>query len=74
MLIGKLLENKGFFDDYKQFADELKNLPAALVSVGKASEPKARAYAEKYKDDPYQIWIGSGNLWRHLHIHLQCAY
>ena len=28
MLIGKLLENKGFFDDYKQFADELKNLPA----------------------------------------------
>ena len=34
MLIGKLLENKGFFNDYKQFADELKNLPAALVSVG----------------------------------------
>lgn len=33
MLIGKLLENKGFFDDYKQFADELKNLPAALVFI-----------------------------------------
>ena len=73
MLIGKLLENKGFFDDYKQFADELKNLPAALVSVGKASEPKARAYAEKYKDDPYQIWIGSGNLWGPTYSFAMCV-
>ena len=68
MLIGKLLENKGFFDDYKQFADELKNLPAALVSVGKASEPKARAYAAAGSDArmsgcslPVVINSGSGN-------------
>ena len=71
--VKKLLENKGFFDDYKQFADELKNLPAALVSVGKASEPKARAYAEKYKDDPYQIWIGSGNLWGPTYSFAMCV-
>ena len=68
MLIGKLLENKGFFNDYKQFADELKNLPAALVSVGKASEPKARAYAAAGSDArmsgcelPVVINSGSGN-------------
>ncbi len=49
MLVGRILHNKGYFDDYVQFADELKNLPAALVSVGKASDEKARAYAMKYK-------------------------
>lgn len=63
MLVGRILYNMGYFDDYVQFADELKNLPAALVSVGKESDGKAREYAMKYKDDPYQIWIGSGNLW-----------
>ena len=34
LLIGKILKNRGFFDDYDRFADELVNLPAALVSVG----------------------------------------
>ena len=63
LLIGKILKNRGFFDDYDRFADELVNLPAALVSVGKNADEMARAYALKHKDDPYQIWIGSGNLW-----------
>lgn len=73
LLIGKILSNKGFFEDYKQFADELENLPAALVSVGKASEEKGRAYAMKYKDDPYQIWIGSGNLWGPTYSFAMCV-
>lgn len=73
LLIGKMLHNKGFFEDYKQFADELKNLPAALVSVGKASEEKGRAYALKYKDDPYQVWIGSGNLWGPTYSFAMCV-
>lgn len=73
LLIGKILYNKGFFEDYKQFADELKNLPAALVSVGKASEEKGRSYALKYKDDSYQVWIGSGNLWGPTYSFAMCV-
>ena len=73
LLIGKILFNRGFFEDYTQFADELENLPAALVSVGKASEEKGRAYALKYKDDPYQIWIGSGNLWGPTYSFAMCV-
>lgn len=73
MLVGRILHNKGYFDDYVQFADELKNLPAALVSVGKASDEEARAYAMKYKDDPYQIWIGSGNLWGPTYSFAMCV-
>ena len=34
---------------------------------------KARAYAEKYKDDPYQIWIGSGNLWGPTYSFAMCV-
>lgn len=73
LLIGRILYRKGFFDDYMQFADELENLPAALVSVGKASDLRAREYALKYKDDPYQIWIGSGNLWGPVYSFAMCV-
>lgn len=73
MLIGKILQNQGYFQDYTQFADELEHLPAALVSVGKASDEKAREYAVKYKDDPYQIWIGSGNLWGPTYSFAMCV-
>ena len=73
MLVGRILYNMGYFDDYVQFADELKNLPAALVSVGKESDGKAREYAMKYKDDPYQIWIGSGNLWGPTYSFAMCV-
>lgn len=73
LLIGKILMNKGFFDDYEQFAEELKHLPAALVSVGKASNEKARDYALKHKDSPYQIWIGSGNLWGPTYSFAMCV-
>ena len=73
LLIGRILYRKGFFDDYMQFADELGNLPAALVSVGKASDLKAREYALKYKDAPYQIWIGSGNLWGPVYSFAMCV-
>lgn len=73
LLIGKILKNRGFFDDYDRFADELVNLPAALVSVGKNADEMARAYALKHKDDPYQIWIGSGNLWGPTYSFAMCV-
>lgn len=73
MLVGKILHNLGYFDEYVQFADELKNLPAALLSVGKASDIKAREFAMKYKDAPYQIWIGSGNLWGPTYSFAMCV-
>lgn len=73
LLIGKILSNLGDFPKYEKFADELKNLPAALVSVGKACDESAREYAMKYKDDPYQIWIGSGNLWGPTYSYAMCV-
>lgn len=73
LLIGKLLYNMGEFDQYPRFAEELKNLPAALVSVRKASDEKAKKYAEEFQNDPYQIWIGSGNLWGPVYSYAMCV-
>lgn len=73
LLIGKILNNKGYFDEYDRFADELANLPSALVSVGKAADCMAREYALKHQNDPYQIWIGSGNLWGPTYSFAMCV-
>lgn len=73
LLIGKILNNKGYFDEYDRFADELANLPSALVSVGKAADGMAREYALKHQNDPYQIWIGSGNLWGPTYSFAMCV-
>lgn len=73
ILIGKLLSNNNEFSNYEKFADELKNLPAALNSVRKSCDEKAKQYAEKYKDEEYQIWIGSGNLWGTTYSYSMCV-
>ena len=44
-----------------------------LDTYGEDVRTKARAYAEKYKDDPYQIWIGSGNLWGPTYSFAMCV-
>ena len=69
LLVGRILHNKGYLDDYVQFADELKNLPAALVSVGKASDEKARAYAMKYKDEPYPVSYTHLDVYQRQYMH-----
>lgn len=72
-LIGRLLKNNGDFKNYDKFADQLEKLPKALNDVRKASDEKARIFAEKYKEEPYQIWIGSGNLWGTTYSYSMCV-
>ncbi|HEX2937323.1 MAG TPA: SIS domain-containing protein [Ruminiclostridium sp.] len=64
-LIGKILYNNGDFADYPKFADEMKNLGKALVSVSKECDDYCKSYAEAFreKDRDYQMWISSGNTW-----------
>ena len=64
-IIGKILYNRGEFDEYPKFADELKDIGKILVSVAKEVDPKAIEYAEAFreKDRDYQIWVSSGNTW-----------
>jgi len=74
-LIGKMLYNKGDFPKYPQFADELKNLGAALVSVSKECDDYCKSYTEMFreKDKEYQMWISSGNTWGHTYSMAMCV-
>lgn len=73
LLIGRILYNKGFFPNYPKFADELKQLPAVLVSVRKEADEKAIDYCKKYYKEPYNIWIASGNVWPVCYAYAMCV-
>lgn len=73
LLIGRLLYNHGDFSEYPAFADDLKNLAAALVQVRKEADDKCRDYALKYHKEPYNIWIGSGDLWPTAYSYSMCV-
>ncbi|MDV7748252.1 SIS domain-containing protein [Enterococcus faecium] len=72
-LIMSIMNLNGEFPKYEQFADELKYLPKALNKVRETSDKKGKLYAEKYQNDPYQIWVGSGNLWGITYSYSMCV-
>ena len=73
LLIGKILYNKGFFAKYLEFADDLKGLGYALCQVRKQADQKCLDYAKKYHNEPYNIWIGSGDLWPTAYSYSMCV-
>ncbi|MBR2675576.1 MAG: SIS domain-containing protein [Solobacterium sp.] len=73
LLIGRILYRNGDFPDYPQFADELKGLAYALAQVRKAADEKCRKYALDYCKEPYNIWVGSGDLWPTAYSYSMCV-
>lgn len=73
LLIGKILYNRGAFADYYEFAEQLKNLGAGLAQVRIQADEKAKKYAENYNKEPYNIWIGSGDLWPTAYSYSMCV-
>lgn len=73
LLIGRILYRRGYFDAYPRFADELKNLGYALAQVRKQADEKCRKYAADYCKEPYNIWIGSGDLWPQAYSYSMCV-
>lgn len=72
---GKLLYNKGEFDDYPQLAEELKNIGNVIASIHKESDEQAKKYAALFdkEDKQYQIWISSGNTWGPTYSMAMCV-
>ena len=73
LLIGRILYRSGNFESYPRFADELKNLAYALAQVRKQADEKCRQYALDYNKEPYNIWIGSGDLWPTAYSYSMCV-
>ncbi|MEG2799387.1 MAG: SIS domain-containing protein [Erysipelotrichaceae bacterium] len=68
----RMLSNKGDFADYAEFADQMMLLPEDLIEVKEQFEPKAKASAEAYALEPYQLWIGSGETWGETYLFSMC--
>lgn len=73
LLIGRILYRNGDFPEYPQFADELKGLAYALAQVRKEADAKCRKYALDYCREPYNIWVGSGDLWPTAYSYSMCV-
>ena len=73
LLIGRILYRHGDFPAYPEFAEDLKNLGDALAQVRKAADAKCRQYALDYCKEPYNIWIGSGDLWPTAYSYSMCV-
>lgn len=58
----RFLKNAGQFEKYGQFFKEIVHMPDNIVKVYQDADEDARAYAEKYCDEPITYLIGSGNL------------
>jgi fructoselysine-6-phosphate deglycase len=65
--------NEGYFPEYADFADNLKNLGRALAKVRIACDEKCKKYAADYGYEPYNIWIGSGDLWPTAYSYSMCV-
>lgn len=73
LLIGRILYRNGAFAAYPRFADELRNLAGTLAQVRKQADAKCRRYAQEYCKEPYNIWIGSGDLWPTAYSYSMCV-
>ena len=58
-LAGRIMYNKGYFKEYPDFAEEMKNLHPALLKCKEKFEPISDSLAKAYWSEPYQLWIAS---------------
>lgn len=73
MFVFRLLANRDEFPRYEQFADQLKKLPENLVKAKQKFEPVADEIAEKYYKEPYNIWVGDGEMWGEVYLFSMCV-
>lgn len=67
-----ILDHRGEIDGYDETIAGLKRLPAQLLEVKEQFEARARELAEAYRDEPYHIIVGAGNVWPQAHYYGMC--
>ena len=58
-----IMSIRGEIDDFDRIVGELEQLPAQLVEVKRAFEPRAEAFAKEIKDEQHHIMTGAGSTW-----------
>lgn len=72
---GKLLYDRGEFPNYPKLRDEMRNFGRLICDVHKQSDEIAKRYAALFEehDEPYQIWVSSGNTWGFTYDMAMCV-
>ena len=68
----RFMYNNKEFDAYEKFADECRDLYESVVKIQEKFEPIAASIADKYSNEPYQIWVGSGIVWGEINLFTMC--
>ncbi|WP_449540140.1 SIS domain-containing protein [Ferdinandcohnia sp. Marseille-Q9671] len=72
-LVFKLLYNKGYFNEYPKLAEEIIQLPKALINAALHFDVIAKEFAHRHHTDDYQLWIGSGPNFGELRRYTECV-
>jgi fructoselysine-6-phosphate deglycase len=67
-----VMRHRGEFDSYEETVSELQKLPALLVGVKEAFEPRAQSIAEAFKEESYHIITGAGSTWPEAYYYGMC--
>lgn len=73
LLCTYLLSQRGEFDGYDAFADQLVALPDALVGIAAQADPIASAFAEAHRETGYHFVVGSGSVWGFAYLYSMCV-
>ncbi|HEX3025826.1 MAG TPA: SIS domain-containing protein [Clostridia bacterium] len=72
MIVSRLLYRLGDYPAYDAFLKALGDLPKALCDVKVKVDPAALKFATEYKDEPYHMLVGSGNMWGETYCYAMC--
>ena len=67
-----VMKHRGECDDFDAVVGELRRLPAQLLAVKRAFEPRAGRLAAAIKDSPYHIISGAGSTWPEAFYYGMC--
>ncbi len=67
-----IMKHRGEIANYDQLIGELTQLPALLLEVKRAYEPKAEAFARTLAASDYHIITGAGNVWPQAFYYGMC--
>ena len=67
-----ILRHRGEIANYSEISGELERLPALLLEVKRAYEPKAEDFARRLAASDYHIITGAGNVWPEAFYYGMC--
>lgn len=73
LFVFRLLQHRGSFPAYERFADQLRHLPENLLTAKAQFEPEANRIAASRHNEPYSIWVGSGEMWGEVYLFSMCV-